>query len=110
MQEWKLWAPGQIAQPGSLVLGGGVPQSSWALVQNSTELGETEILLFGIHKAFPKGESRDFKIYKQLMQFYVKNTNRPIKKMGIRPKQTFLQRRYTGGHKAHGMIVNTAMY
>ena len=31
-------------------------------------------------RPFPGGESRDFNISKQLMQFYVKNTNHPIKK------------------------------
>ena len=30
------------------------------------------------------------KIYKQFMQLNIRNTNNPIKKMGRRPKQTFL--------------------
>ena len=34
----------------------------------------------------------------------------PYQKMGRRPKQTFLQRRHTGGHKAHGTVFNTAVY
>ena len=37
------------------------------------------------------------KIYKQFMQLNIRNTNNPIKKMGRRPKQTFLQRRYIDG-------------
>ena len=57
-QEWKLWALGQTVQPGSLVLGGGVPQSSWALVQNFTELGETEILLWHTQGLSQGGKQR----------------------------------------------------
>ena len=37
------------------------------------------------------------KIYKQLMQFNTRKTKDPIKKMGQRTKQTFLQRRHTDG-------------
>ena len=37
------------------------------------------------------------KIYKQLIEFNTRKTNNPIKKWGKRPKQTFLQRRYTDG-------------
>ena len=37
------------------------------------------------------------KIYKQLMQLNTRNINDPIKKMGQRTKQTFLQRRHTDG-------------
>ena len=36
-----------------------------------------------------------FKIYKQLMRLNSVKTNDPIKKMGSRPKQIFLQRRHT---------------
>ena len=35
------------------------------------------------------------KIYKQLIQLNARKTNNPIKKVGKRPKQTFLQRRHT---------------
>ena len=35
------------------------------------------------------------KIYKQLMQLNIRKINDPIKKMGQRTKQTFLQRRHT---------------
>ena len=42
-----------------------------------------------------------FKTYKQFMQFNNKQnktkSNNPVKNMGGRPKQTFLQRRYTDG-------------
>ena len=37
------------------------------------------------------------KIYKQLLQLNSRKINDPIKKMGQRIKQTFLQRRYTDG-------------
>ena len=37
------------------------------------------------------------KIYKQLMQLNSRKMNDPIKKMGQRTEQTFLQRRHTGG-------------
>jgi len=37
------------------------------------------------------------KIYKQLLQLNSRKINEPIKKMGQRPKQTFLQRRHTDG-------------
>ena len=37
------------------------------------------------------------KIYKQLLQLNSRKLNDPIKKMGQRTKQTFLQRRHTDG-------------
>ena len=37
------------------------------------------------------------KIYKQLMQFYTRKTNNPIKKWEKRAKLTFLPRRHTDG-------------
>ena len=37
------------------------------------------------------------KIYKQLLQLNSRKINGPIKKMGQRPKETFLQRRHTDG-------------
>ena len=37
------------------------------------------------------------KIYEQLMQLNTRKINNPIKKMGQRTKQTFLQRRHTDG-------------
>ena len=37
------------------------------------------------------------KIYKQVMQHNTRKINDPIKKMGQRTKQTFLQRRHTDG-------------
>ena len=37
------------------------------------------------------------KIYEQLIQLNSRKTNNPIKKVGKRPKQTFLQSRYTDG-------------
>ena len=39
-----------------------------------------------------------------------KKPNNPIKKMGRRPKQTFLQRRHTDGQQAHEKMLNTANY
>ena len=49
------------------------------------------------------------KIYK-LMQPNIKNTNNPIKKMGGRPKQTFLQRRHTDDQQIPEKTLNTAHY
>ena len=40
-----------------------------------------------------------FRIYKQLMQLNSKKSQQPNGKMGKRPEQTFLQRRYTHGLK-----------
>ena len=37
------------------------------------------------------------KLYKQLIQLNSRKINHPIKKMGQRTKQTFLQRRHTDG-------------
>ena len=37
------------------------------------------------------------KIYKQLIQFNTRKANNPNKKLGKRPKLTFLQRRHTDG-------------
>ena len=37
------------------------------------------------------------KICKQLIQLHTRKTNNPIKKVGKRPKQTFLQRKHTDG-------------
>ena len=41
------------------------------------------------------------KIYKELLQLNSRKTNDPIKKMGQRTKQTFLQRRHTDGYITH---------
>ena len=49
------------------------------------------------------------KIYKQLIQLNNK-TNNLIKKMGRRPKQTFLQRRHTDGQQAHEKMLNITNY
>ena len=37
------------------------------------------------------------KLYKQLIQLNSRKINHPIKKMGQKTKQTFLQRRHTDG-------------
>ena len=50
------------------------------------------------------------KIYKQLIQFNITKTNSLIKKMGRKPKQTFLQRRHTDGQEAHEKMFNIANY
>ena len=49
------------------------------------------------------------KVYKQLMQLNIKKkqkTNKPNPKMGRRPKQTFLQRRYTDCQQTHERMFN----
>ena len=46
------------------------------------------------------------KIYKQLMQVNIKKNKQPNPKVGRRPKQTFLQRRYTDCQQTHERILN----
>ena len=46
------------------------------------------------------------KIYKQLMQLNNKKNKQPNPKMGRRPKQTFLQRRYTDCQQTHERMLN----
>ena len=46
------------------------------------------------------------KIHKQLMQLNIKKTKQPNPKMGRRPKQTFLQRRYTDCQQTHKRMLN----
>ena len=48
------------------------------------------------------------KIYKQLMQLNIKKQSN--QKMGKRPKETFLQRRYTHGQEAHEKMLNIVNY
>ena len=44
-----------------------------------------------------EGKGLISKIYKQLLKLNSRKINHPIKKMGQRTKQTFLQRRHTDG-------------
>ena len=46
------------------------------------------------------------KIYKQLMPLNIKKKKHPNPKMGRRPKQTFLQRRYTDCQETHEKMLN----
>ena len=46
------------------------------------------------------------RIYKQLMQLNIKKNQQPNSKMGRRPKQTFVQRRYTDGQQTHERMLN----
>ena len=50
------------------------------------------------------------KIYKQLLQLNSRKINDPIKKMGQRTKQTFLQRRHTVGFQTHEKMLNITHY
>ena len=50
------------------------------------------------------------KIYKQFMQLNIRNTNNPIKKMGRRPKATFLQRRHIDGQKTNEKMLQITHY
>ena len=50
------------------------------------------------------------KVYKQLMQLNIKKNKQLNPKMGGRPKQTFLQRRYTDGQDAHEKMLNITNY
>ena len=50
------------------------------------------------------------KICKQLIQLNIRKTNNPIRKMGRRPKQTFLQRRHTDGQQTHEKMLNITNY
>ena len=49
------------------------------------------------------------KIYKQLRQLNIKNTQ-TNQKMGRRLKQTFLQRKHTDGQQAHEKMINITNY
>ena len=50
------------------------------------------------------------KIYKQLMHLDIRRNKQPNQKMGRRPKQTFLQRRYTDGQQTHEKMLHTVHY
>ena len=50
------------------------------------------------------------KMYKQLIQLNSKKIKEPNLKMGRRPKQIFLQRRYMDGQQAHTKMLNMANY
>ena len=50
------------------------------------------------------------KIYKQLIQLNSKKTQQHNWKMGQRPEQTFLQRRYTDGQQEHEKMLNITDY
>ena len=50
------------------------------------------------------------KIYKQHMQLNIKKTKKPNPKKGRRPKQTFLQRRYTDCQQTHEKMLNITNY
>ena len=50
------------------------------------------------------------KLHKQLTQLNIRNTNNPGKKLGGRPKQTFLQSRHTDGQQTHEKTLNISHY
>ena len=50
------------------------------------------------------------KIHKQLIELDNKTTYNPIEKMGRRPKQTFLQRRYMNEQQTDENMLNVTNY
>ena len=50
------------------------------------------------------------KIYKQLIQLNNKKNKQPNRKMGRKPKYTFLQRRHTDSQYEHEKMLNIANY
>ena len=50
------------------------------------------------------------KIHKQLLQLNSRKINAPIKKMGQRTKQTFLQRRHRDGQQTHEKMFDITHY
>ena len=62
-------------------------------------------------KIFANDATNKDKIYKQLILLNNKNNNKKSnQKMGRRPKQTFLQRRYTDGQQVHENMFNITNY
>ena len=75
---------------------------------NKTKRQPTECEKIYANSATDKGLIS--KIYKKFIRLNIKKTNNLIRKMGRRPKQTFLQRRYTDGQQAHEKMLNIANY
>ena len=50
------------------------------------------------------------KINKKLMQLNTKKNKQPSQKVSRRPKQSFLQRRHTGGQQTQEKILNITHY
>ena len=72
--------------------------------------GENTALRLGENNSKRSNKVLISKIYKQLLQLNSIKITDPIKKMGQRPKQTFLQGRHTDGEKTHEKMLNIIHY
>ena len=75
---------------------------------NKTKIQPSEWQKILANKATDKGLIS--KIYEQLLQLNIKKQTTQSKKIGGRPKQTFLQRRHTDGQEAHEKMLNITNY
>ena len=74
------------------------------------KIGHLKTPKYKIRRQMVNNKGLISKIYKQLMQVYVKKNKQPNQKMGITSKRTFLQKRHTDGQKAHEKMLNITNY